>query len=98
MAIVEQRQQAVLEVMYGLPVSEVARRYGVTRQSVHRWLRRYAAAGLADHCSRPAACPHQMPLAIFDYIERFHNPIRRHSTLGQKSPIDYELAAAAASS
>ena len=33
-------------------------------------------------------------LAIFDYIERFYNPLRRHSTLGQKSPIDYELAAA----
>ncbi len=37
-------------------------------------------------------------LAIFDYIERFYNPLRRHSTLGQMSPIDYELAAAAASS
>jgi putative transposase len=37
-------------------------------------------------------------LAIFDYIERFYNPLRRHSTLGQKSPIDYEMAAAAAGS
>jgi putative transposase len=37
-------------------------------------------------------------LAIFDYIERFYNPVRRHSTLGQKSPIDYELAAATAGS
>ena len=37
-------------------------------------------------------------LAIFDYIERFYNPLRRHSTLGQRSPVEYELAAAAASS
>jgi putative transposase len=36
-------------------------------------------------------------LAIFDYIERFYNPIRRHSTLGNISPIDYELAAAGSS-
>jgi len=37
-------------------------------------------------------------LAIFDYIERFYNPVRRHSTLGNKSPVNYELAAAAATS
>jgi putative transposase len=27
---------------------------------------------------------------IFDYIERFYNPTRRHSTLGYVSPIDFE--------
>jgi hypothetical protein len=27
---------------------------------------------------------------IFDYIERFYNPKRRHSTLGQVSPIEFE--------
>lgn len=27
---------------------------------------------------------------IFDYIERFYNPVRRHSTLGYISPLDYE--------
>lgn len=27
---------------------------------------------------------------IFDYIERFYNPRRRHSTLGQVSPVEYE--------
>ena len=35
-------------------------------------------------------------LAIFDYIERFYNPVRRHSTLGNKSPVNYELATSAA--
>ena len=29
-------------------------------------------------------------LGVFDYIEGFYNPRRRHSALGQRSPIDYE--------
>lgn len=29
---------------------------------------------------------------VFDYIERFYNPTRRHSTLGYVSPIDFEKA------
>ena len=27
---------------------------------------------------------------VFDYIECFYNPIRRHSTLGYLSPLDFE--------
>jgi putative transposase len=30
---------------------------------------------------------------VFDYIERFYNPTRRHSTLGYVSPIDFERQA-----
>ncbi len=30
---------------------------------------------------------------IFDYIERFYNPVRRHSKLGYLSPITYEQQA-----
>ncbi len=29
---------------------------------------------------------------VFDYIERFYNPTRRHSTLGYVSPIQFEKA------
>jgi transposase InsO family protein len=60
---VEQRHKAVLEVLAGASVTEVAVRFGVVRQTVHRWLRMYAAhglAGLADRSARPASCPHQM--------------------------------------
>ena len=48
LGVVEQRYRAVLEVLQdGAPVTEVARRYGVARQTVHEWLARYAADGLA---------------------------------------------------
>ena len=61
--LVEQRYAAVNEVLEGASVTDVARRNGVARQTVHSWLRRYAAqglAGLADASSKPGSCPHQM--------------------------------------
>ena len=69
LGVVEQRYRAVLEVLEeGTPVTDVARRYGVARQTVHEWLTRYASQGgmaaLADRSSRPESCPHQMPPAI----------------------------------
>jgi transposase len=62
-SVTEQRYQAVLAVLGGVPVTEVASRFGVGRQSVHRWLARYEQAGLeglADRSHRPDSCPHQM--------------------------------------
>ncbi|MFZ0837300.1 MAG: IS3 family transposase, partial [Xanthobacteraceae bacterium] len=31
-----------------------------------------------------------------DYVERFYNPRRRHSTLGYLSPAEFEMRAASA--
>jgi transposase InsO family protein len=68
LGVVEQRYQAVREVLDGAPATVVARRFGVARQTVHEWLRRYAADGglanLADRSSRPSSCPHQMPAVV----------------------------------
>jgi transposase InsO family protein len=68
LGVVEQRYRAVLEVLEeGASVTEVARRHGVARQTVHEWLARYAQGGLgglADRSSRPASCPHQMPAVV----------------------------------
>ncbi|WP_328517126.1 helix-turn-helix domain-containing protein [Actinomadura luzonensis] len=35
--VVEQRYQAVLQVLSGASLTEVARRFGVSRQAAHRW-------------------------------------------------------------
>jgi transposase InsO family protein len=69
LGVAEQRYRAVLEVLDdGASVTDVARRYGVARQTVHDWLRRYASdgglAGLVDRSSRPLGCPHQMSAVI----------------------------------
>jgi putative transposase len=33
---------------------------------------------------------------VFDYVERFYNPRRRHSTLGYLSPAEFEMQATSA--
>jgi transposase InsO family protein len=67
LSVMEQRYHAVMEVVSGAPVTEVARRYGVSRQAVHGWLGRYerqGLAGLADHSHRPAHQPRQLDVEI----------------------------------
>src|SRR6266571_1859768 len=65
--VVEQRYQAVLEVLDGTPVTEVAQRFGVARQTVHRWVARYRESGLdglADRSHAPQAHPWRVSAEI----------------------------------
>jgi transposase InsO family protein len=67
LSVVEQRYRAVLEAAAGVAVTEVAARFGVSRQSVHAWIRRYregGLGGLADRPRRPGSCPHQIPVEV----------------------------------
>ena len=67
LSVVEQRYKAVLEAAAGVSVTEVAERYGVSRQSVHAWIRRYDEGGLGalmDRSRRPASCPHQVSAEV----------------------------------
>src|SRR5271163_4385708 len=65
--VVEQRYQAVLEVLEGIAVIEVAERFGVSRQRVHRWVARYRESGLAGLAGRshaPKAHPWQISAGV----------------------------------
>ena len=79
------------EVLDGASVTEVARRFTVSRQSVHVWLRRYAAdgglGGLGDRSSRPHGCPHQMSPVVEARIVEIR---RAHASWGADR-ISYQL-------
>jgi transposase InsO family protein len=68
MSVAEQRYKAVLAVISeGRTVKEVARDWGVSRQTIHAWLGRYEEAGLeglSNRSFRPLRCPHQMPAEV----------------------------------
>jgi transposase InsO family protein len=64
---VEHRYRAVMEVLDGSPVSEVAVRYGVSRQSVYSWRERYEADGidgLRDASRRPRTSPSRLAAEV----------------------------------
>ena len=93
LGLVEQRYKAVQEVLDGATVTDVARRNGVARQTVHDWLRRYATnglAGLIDKSSKPDRSPLQMSPSVEAAIVEMR---RKHPGWGPRT-IAYQLAVA----
>src|SRR5579859_341052 len=71
LGVTEQRYRAVLEVGAGVPVTEVAERYGVSRQSVHTWLLRYrreGITGLEDRSHQVHHHPWRIPAGAEELI------------------------------
>jgi transposase InsO family protein len=67
LSVVEQRYRAVLAVLAGATVTEVAGQLGVSRQTLHTWKLRYAQSGLAglsDRSRRPGSSPSQAAAAV----------------------------------
>ncbi|NYF09779.1 transposase-like protein [Leifsonia sp. AK011] len=87
----EQRYQAVLAVISGgATVTEVAARFGVSRKTIHVWLRRYEDGGLealGDRSHRPLSVPHQMPAAVEIELASLR---RAHPSWGPRRLV-YEL-------
>ncbi|WP_307132240.1 IS481 family transposase [Streptomyces aurantiacus] len=84
MSVVEQRYHAVMEVAAGVPVTQVAARYGVSRQSVHAWVRKYEQSGLpglADRSHRPVSCPHRIAREVEAVVCELR---RRHPSWGPR--------------
>ena len=84
LSVAEQRYRAVLEVLAGVPVTEVADRYGVSRQSVHAWLVRYRVEGppgLADRSHKVHAHPWQIPAELESVVCELR---RAHGKWGPK--------------
>jgi transposase InsO family protein len=92
MSVAEQRYQAVLAVISdGETVTDVAARFGVSRQTVHAWLAKYEAGGLenlGDGSHRPRSCPHQVPVAVEVAIAQMRTT---HPSWGPRR-IAFELA------
>ncbi len=94
LSVMEQRYQAVMAVIQdGWKVTEVADHLGVARQSVHNWIARYEAGGLAalaDRSHKPATCAHQIEPeleAMICEIRRKHpgwGPLRILHELGKQ--------------
>jgi len=94
LSVVEQRYHAVMEVLSaGAPVVEVAARYGVSRKTVHAWIRRYrddGLGGLADRSHRP----HHHPWQLAPDVEASICELRRaHPRWGPRR-LGHELARA----
>jgi transposase len=51
----------VREVVDGAPVTEVALRYGVSRQAIYTWKRRYEAEGVAGLAEKSRRCIRHRP-------------------------------------
>jgi len=84
LSVVEQRLDAVREVLSGAEVTEVSLRYGVHRATLHRWVARYLTdqlAGLVDRSHRPSSCPHQVAPSVEVVVAEMR---RRHPRWGAK--------------
>ena len=88
----EQRYKAVLAVIGdGRTVGEVARDWGISRRTMHRWLARYEGDGLEglnNRSHRPTHCPHQTSPAVEAMVLEMR---RAHSYWGARR-IAFELA------
>ena len=89
--LAENRYRAVLEVKCGAHVTEVAASYGVSRQSVHAWLRRYEEDGL-DGLQEKSRRPHTSPARPAADVEALICEVRRANPRWGARRISHELA------
>ena len=83
--LMDQRVQFIADYQRDVfDVTELARRYGISRKTAYKWIARYdvgGPAGLVDRSRRPAQCPHSTPPPI---IAALLDVRRHHPTWGAK--------------
>lgn len=72
------------------PVAEIARKYGISDATIYGWRKRYGQLECELLNRRRFKTQVEARVAIFEFIEGWYNPHRRHSALGQLSPVNYE--------
>lgn len=75
------RRLIVARVAAGWPAAHVAQQLGVSRATVHKWLRRYAGEGEAGLLDRPSR-PHRMPARTPARVEQRVLAARRRHRRG----------------
>jgi transposase InsO family protein len=92
LSVGEQRYKAVMAVLGdGRTVTEVARDWEVSRQTIHAWLARYereGMEGMGNRSHRPTSCPHQMPALVEVQVLE----LRRHKPFWGPRRLVIELA------
>jgi transposase InsO family protein len=92
LSVGEQRYKAVMAVLSdGRTVTEVARDWEVSRQTIHAWLARYereGMEGMGNRSHRPTSCPHQMPALVEVQVLE----LRRHKPFWGPRRLVIELA------
>ena len=81
------------EVEAGLKVDQVCRNHGISSATYYNWKSKYGGMKTEKLYREQYKTRHEAKASVFDYIEEFYNPHRRHSTLGNISPAAYEKMA-----
>lgn len=74
------RAEIVALVACGTPVTEVARRFAVSRQTVYKWLRRFQGGGELNLADRPPIARH-FPTKVSSRLELVIAKLRRNKRL-----------------
>lgn len=82
--LVEQRRELIEQYLEGEGISELSRQYGVSRQTIYKWIERYREEGDAGLADRRRA-PHDHPNACGEKIREAVLDLRReHSRWGPR--------------
>jgi len=96
---VQGRLTLVSRIAQGRAVAHVAEEMGVSRQTAHKWWRRFREEGidgLADRSSRPAGCPARTPPAVEQQVVELRRelklgPVRIAARLGRVASTVYRI-------